>query len=166
MRVLPVLLAVLLVAGCDRIRLPWSERAPEVPVVFAPGDDVTRPEARPEAVAGAAPGAAGRTAAAFDRASPTERAAAQAGAGQAGAFLGETLASLGAPGETGFWLLTGLVRKPMQGRVEIATGQSVGVELRPSGREPGAGSQISLSAMRALDLPLTSLPTLRVFAAR
>jgi hypothetical protein len=90
----------------------------------------------------------GQTAAALDRVSPTERAAAQAGAGQGGSFLGETLASLGAPGETGFWLVTGLVDAPVQGRVETEGGQSVGVELRPSGREPGSGSQISLSAMR------------------
>lgn len=54
----------------------------------------------------------------------------------------------------------------MPGRVETAAGRSVGVELRPSGREPGAGSQISLSAMRALDLPLTALATLRVHALR
>jgi len=36
--------------------------------------------------------------------------------------------------------------------------------LRPSGGEPGAGSQISLAAMRLLDAPLTGLLELSVFA--
>jgi hypothetical protein len=136
-------------------------------VVVDPDDDVTRPEARPDAAAaGARLGATGLTAAAFDRVSPAERAAAQAGAGQPGRPLGETLASLGAPGETGFWLVTGLVTEPTPGRIQAETGASVGVDLRPSGREPGAGSQISLSAMRALDLPLTALAPLQVFSMR
>ena len=170
MRVALSLALLLPIAGCADLRLPWSDRTsdagPEVPVVLAPGEDVPRPEARPGTEATGAPlNVIGQTAAALDRPSPAERAAAQAGAGQAGNFLGETLASLGAPGESGFWLVTGLVSERVSGRVEAAAGQSVGVELRPSGREPGAGSQISLSAMRALDLPLTALPTLRVFVA-
>ncbi len=167
MRVLPPLLAVLLVAGCADLRLPWTDREPPVDVTVAPGDDVPRPQSRPDGTASGAPLAVtGLTAAALDRPSAAERAAAQAGAGQHGSFLGETLASLGAPGETGFWLVTGLVGEPVQGRVETEAGQSVGVELRPSGREPGAGSQISLSAMRALDLSLSALASLRVYAVR
>jgi hypothetical protein len=167
MRALSPLLVVLLVAGCADLRFPWAEREPPVDVTVAPGEDVPRPQSRPD---GAAPGrplaATGLTAATLDRPSATERAAAQAGAGRQGSYLGDTLASLGAPGETGFWLLTGLVSEPVQGRVETESGQSVGVELRPSGRDPGAGSQISLSAMRALDLSLAALAPLRVYAIR
>lgn len=134
---------------------------------MAPDADAPRPETRPDDTATIAPmGASGLTAAALDRPSSAERAAAQAGAGQEGRLLGETLASLGAPGETGFWLVTGLVSEPVQGRVESEAGQSVGVELRPSGREPGAGSEISLSALRALDLSLSALAPLRVYSVR
>lgn len=165
MRLVLSLLFLLFVAGCADMRMPWSEREPAVDVNVAPDADVMRPEARP-ASERASLRTAGQTAAAFDRASSAERAAAQAGAGQKGQLLGDTLATLGAPGETGFWLMTGLVSAPVRGRIETEGGQAVGVELRPSGREPGAGSQISLSAMRALDLPLTALASLRVYALR
>nr|WP_246849340.1 D-galactarate dehydratase [Rubellimicrobium arenae] len=76
--------------------------------------------------------------------------------------LGTTVASLGSPANPGLWLETPLVSEPTQGRVEY-NGQSVALELRPSGGEPGSGSQISLEAMRALGAPLTGLPELTVF---
>jgi len=167
MRFLPPLLALLFLAGCAELRLPWAEREPAVDAAVDPDAEAPRPRARPDEEAAETPLAVtGLTPAALDRPSAAERAAAQAGAGQQGEFLGETLASLGAPGETGFWLVTGLVSAPVQGRVETEAGQSVGVELRPSGREPGAGSQISLSAIRALDLSLAALAPLRVYAVR
>ena len=50
------------------------------------------------------------------------------------------------------------------GRVTTAAGQSVALELRPSGAAPTAGSHLSLAAMRALGLPLGQLATIRVFA--
>jgi hypothetical protein len=158
MRPILLLLSLSLLTGCADIRLPWGERAQRADATVVPAED----EAALAEDVLVEPGDTVETAA-LER--PAERAAAQAGAGQAGAFLGETLASLGAPGETGFWLVTGLVDAPVAGRVESGDGRSVGLELRPSGREPGAGSQISLSAMRALDLPPTALPTLRVFRA-
>jgi len=43
-------------------------------------------------------------------------------------------------------------------------GGALRVELRPSGAPPGAGSQLSLAAFRALDVPLTQLLPLEVFA--
>ena len=49
-------------------------------------------------------------------------------------------------------------------RVVSAGGESVAVELRPSGREAGSGSQISLAALRALGLSLTQLAPLTVYA--
>lgn len=77
--------------------------------------------------------------------------------------LGTTVASLGPPTDTGIWLETPLVTEPTMGRVEYE-GQSVNLELRPSGGEPGSGSQISLAAMRLLGAPLTSLPELTVYS--
>ncbi len=156
-RIIP-LFCLCLFAGCADIRLPWTKTEEPVDVTVAPGQEVMRPEARPGRAGGA------RTADSFDRVDPADRVAAEAPV--AGAYLGETLASLGAPSETGFWLVTGLVRSPVQGRVETAAGRAVGVELRPSGGDSGAGSRISLSAMRSLDLPLTALASLRVYAAR
>jgi hypothetical protein len=76
--------------------------------------------------------------------------------------LGTTVASLGSPTSPGLWLETALVSEPTSGRVEY-NGQTVTVELRPSGGEPGSGSQISLEAMRALGAPLTGLPELNVY---
>ena len=159
MRLCPALSLVLLtglLAGCaGGLSLRPAPAVPEVPVsvIHTPGDDVTRPEPRP----------LGRSAAALDTTSAAERAAAMAGSA-GGRVLGETLASLGAPGEGGFWLRTGLVSREQPGRVVTADGASVAVELRPSGREAGSGSQISLAALRALGLPLTRLAPLTVRA--
>ena len=75
--------------------------------------------------------------------------------------LGTTVASLGTT-DPGLWLETPLVSAPTQGTVEY-NGETVSVELRPSGGEPGSGSQISLEAMRALGAPLTGLPELTVY---
>ena len=159
MRLRPALSLVALtglLAGCaGEFPLRPAPAAPGVPVsvVHDPGDDVTRPEPRPR----------GRGAAAFDTTSPAERAAATAVSAE-GRILGETLSGLGPPGEGGFWLRTGLVSHERPGRVVAAGGASVALELRPSGREPGSGSQISLAALRALGLPLTRLAPLTVRA--
>jgi hypothetical protein len=135
---------------------------PAVAVVQAPGSEVTRPVARGGAGAIAPQG---RTAAALDRTSEAERAAAAAAARSAeGRQLGETLAGLGAPGEPGFWLVTGLVDRVRPGRVVAPSGAALAVELRPSGGAVGGGSQISLPALRTLGLPLAGLSTLQVFA--
>ena len=77
--------------------------------------------------------------------------------------LGTTQASLGSPADPGIWLKTPLVTELTQGRVEYQ-GQSINIELRPSGGEPGSGSQISLPAMRLLEVSLTSIVELTVFA--
>ena len=159
MRLRPALSLVVLtglLAGCaGGFSLRPAPAAPEVPVsvIHAPGDDVTRPEPRP----------LGRSAAALATPSPAARAAATAASG-GGQVLGDTLAGLGPPGEGGFWLSTGLVSRERPGRVVTAGGASVALELRPSGREAGSGSQISLAALRALGLPLTRLAPLTVRA--
>jgi len=166
--ILPFLLLAL--SGCAGGLSPRSA-PPEVPVsvTLEPGEDVLRPVARPatpEARQASAPlRPQGRTADALDTTTARERAAATAEAqGPAGAALGETLAGLGPPTEPGFWLRTGLVDRPRQGRVQTAGGATVRLELRPSGNAPGSGSQISLAAIRALEASLTQLLPLTVFA--
>jgi hypothetical protein len=76
--------------------------------------------------------------------------------------LGTTIASLGPPADPGIWLKTPLVTTLTPGRVEYQ-GNSVNVELRPSGGAAGSGSQISLAAMRLIEAPLTGLPEVTVF---
>jgi len=146
---------------------PFQRVAAPSVAAQSPDADTTRPETRPpeDATAALAPMArtAARTADTLDRTTPEERAAATAPAAD-GARLGDTLASLGNPAEGGFWLRTGLVTETRQGRVEAPGGASVQLELRPSGSAPGAGSQMSLAAFRALDLSLTGLHRIDVFA--
>lgn len=104
--------------------------------------------------------AAAQTADQLDRTSAAERAAALAAAPAAGAELGRVRVSLGSPAEQGFWLKSALVSEVRQGRVSLAGGASVAVELRP-----GAGAaQLSLAAYRALGLGLTDLPEVIVTA--
>jgi len=79
-----------------------------------------------------------------------------------GQSLGQVVGSLGSIAEGGFWLKTPLVAEEMPGRVVVLeTGAAVNVTLRPDG---GGGHRLSLAAMRALDLPLTALPDVEVFA--
>ena len=73
-----------------------------------------------------------------------------------------TLAGLGDPTQPGLWLRTGLVSAVQAGRVTTEAGRTLDLELRPSGGDPGSGSQISLAAMQALGLPLAALASLRV----
>ena len=164
---LVVVAVAVAVAGCSMFQ---RDAAPDA---HAPGGDVAvrtpdaetvRPQSRP-VEREARLGANGLTAASFDTTTEAERVAAIATPSAAGGVLGETLASLGSPAEPGFWLVTGLVSDPGPGRVELIEGNgAVNLELRPSGREPGSGSQLSLAAYQALGLPLTALPRLRVLA--
>tara|TARA_B100000700_G_C14592196_1_gene645153 strand:- start:19 stop:510 length:492 start_codon:yes stop_codon:yes gene_type:complete len=72
-------------------------------------------------------------------------------------FLGEIIVSLGDPAETGFWVKTSLVSTESQGRiVDKSTNKSVDLILLPLEDEENGG-QISLSAMRALEIPITSI---------
>lgn len=164
------LAAVFALSGCA---------SPSLQGLLAPQDAAAAPAA-PEETAAAPPETLdptpppppppeARTADQFDTTSDADRAEAltapdpqEAGAERA---LGTTIASLGDPTDPGIWLKTPLVTDLTEGRVENpATGKSVTLELRPSGGEPGAGSQISLPALRLLEIPLTELPELAVFA--
>lgn len=101
------------------------------------------------------------SAADLDNATASEKTqASRAGSGQ---ILGQTIASLGTPSEPGFWLKTPLVKKESAGVVSsTATGQRIAVTLIPIDGPATAGSRISLSAMRLLDIPLTELAELEV----
>lgn len=140
----------LLLAGCAAVQdgvfgppAPAPEPAPQV----RDGGGQTHPRARPDTgMSGAATPDTGMAEA------------------QGPAFLGVTIASLGAVSEPGMWLRTPLVAAPTEGRVEYpAQGTAVAVELRPLDAAPGAGSRISLAAMRQLEADLTDLPELRVY---
>ena len=148
-----------------------------------PAWQLTPPSAQPDVVEAAAvvpvepvetldptppppPPPAARTVEEFDTTSAEDRAAAvQVVAEPAGErSLGITNISLGPPAQPGIWLETGLVSALAPGRVENpASGNSVNLELRPSGGPATAGSQMSLAAMRLLEVPLTGLIDVEVF---
>ncbi|WP_375280566.1 hypothetical protein [Pseudooctadecabacter sp.] len=105
-----------------------------------------------------------RTVEDFDTTTAEDRQAAVVTAPQSGERrLGTTIASLGSPTDPGIWFKTPLVTAVTQGRIEYE-GNSVAVELRPSGGAAGSGSQISLAAMRLIEAPLTGLPEVVVYA--
>jgi hypothetical protein len=74
--------------------------------------------------------------------------------------LGLVTVALGPPAEQGFWLKSALVAEAGKGWVVTATGAMVAVDLLPA---EGA-AQLSLAAFRALDLALTDLPEVLVYA--
>lgn len=150
---------VILIAGCAAQTPANIERE-------GPAEEVSHPDMRPEARDDSSAGlsALARTADALDTKSEEERRVASARVGAAQTDLGATVASLGSPGEPGFWMKTPLVSSPAQGRVVFpASGKSVNVELVPRPGPATGGSQLSLSAMRAIEAPLTGLPELQVF---
>ena len=154
MRIMVPLL-LLSLAGCAGSPFAGLRGKPPVDTV------ATRPPARPEVVV-AVPVAGATTAAAFDTTTAADKAAAlappPAPAGERS--LGKTAVALGNPAEPGFWLRSALVRVAAKGRVEVAGGASIAVDLIP-----GTGAaQLSLPAFRALKLPLTALPEVTIYA--
>lgn len=110
------------------------------------------------------PPAAARTVTEFDTTTDADRAAAlDVQVDTPSADLGTTLATLGSPTEPGIWLKTPLVDELTPGRVSY-NGTDANVELRPSGGAAGSGSQISLAAMRVLNIPLTEIAEVTVSA--
>lgn len=173
----------MLLMGC-KFSLPFRKAAKPPPVVIAacdptlsacpeilqPDENTIRPRYRPapKDVANIEPAAGegrGQTAESLDASTATERAAAaDVTQTSSESELGKTVASLGAVAEQGFWLKTSLVVSRHEGRVVWASnGNSVKLTLIPKPGKPGSGSQISLAAMRALEIPLTALPELIVF---
>lgn len=157
MRYFVIGLSVLvLISGCDVSNLAPSNPAIQEAEAAQDGDTSN-------ADAPTIPKTA-RTAEAFDITTPAERAAAVQKSPQASIFLGETIASLGNPADAGIWLSTPLVDTVQAGRVQYGDA-SVVVELRPITGEPTGASQLSLSAMRLLQAPLTELVRIDVFAS-
>lgn len=156
-------LALPLLAACDdplfAIQQPTAPDGPAVAATETPVEtlDPTPPPPPP---------ATARTVEEFDTTTAEDRAAAVAVDPQpAGETrLGTTNVSLGSAAEPGIWLKTGLVTSLVPGRVEYpANGNTVNMELRPSGNSPTAASQMSLAAMRLLNIPLTALADVVVF---
>lgn len=134
--------------------------------VRSPSEGQTRPKVRPSQGAIVRPPSGARTAEAFDTTTEDERAAAvqTAQSETQATLLGATIASLGAPSESGIWMKTPLVDGPAKGRVDDpASGGSVAVDLMPLDAPRGAGSQLSLAAMRLLGVGLTDLPEVQVY---
>jgi len=158
---------VSLLSGCGVFPLrqkaaPVSQAVPVVPAASEAAGAQTLPTPPPPR-----PPQNARTAEQFDTTSKADRVAAVVApqAPSAGRALGQTVASLGDPSKPGFWLETPLVSAPSKGRVvNPLTGKAVQLELLPIAGASGAGSRLSLAAMRLLDVSLTDLPTLEVFA--
>jgi hypothetical protein len=160
MKNLALIAATALVAGCAATPQWLSPRS--APTETPPAQ--AAPDAATAAASKVPPNA--RTVDQFDTTSAEDKArAAQPAAG--GTPLGTTIASLGAPGEPGFWIKTPLVTKPGPGRVVYpANGKSVKGDLIPLGGDVGAGSRMSLAALRVIDAPLTGLPEVQVFSLK
>lgn len=132
---------------------------------LAPGGNVLRPKPRPTSMA-PTPSAGARTAEAFDTTSDAERQAATNVSRDVSGErdLGQSIVSLGSPAQSGFWLETSLVTAATPGRVvALATGESVLVELLPMDGPAGAGSRISLAALRLLGVGLTGLHEMQIY---
>lgn len=149
-----VCLFLVLLSGCAEFDVPeWADLndlLPQQNTEFNTEADAPIP------VSGA------RSAEQLDAATAVERSAATSNTA-AGRRLGTTVATLGAPAEQGFWLKTPLIDRETKGVLRSRdTGKRVSVTLIPIDGPPTAGSRISLSAMRALDLPLTALAEIDV----
>ena len=150
------LIALFLLSACSN--LPFGTGTTGKDALTATGQ---RPQARPMSDGIKAPPAGARTVAALDTTTAAQKAAALAPPKPAGErALGKTAVALGNVTEPGFWLRSALVKTPGSGRVVTAKGAEIAVDLIP-----GTGAaQLSLSAFRALSLPLTDLPEVSIFA--
>ncbi|SFS06419.1 D-galactarate dehydratase [Yoonia litorea] len=149
------LLPIALVAGCSSTAIEDLFATPE-PVVETPVATLDPTPPPP-------PAETARTVDEFDTTTAADREAAVTLASAVDASLGTTLATLGSPTEPGIWLKTPLVSALQSGRVTYQ-GNTINVELRPSGGVSGSGSQISLAAMRLLNAPLTEIIEVSVAA--
>lgn len=155
---LALLIPVALLSGCAKIPFLGSKNSAMEPVAAIEMHPLTRPNS--VGVKPPPPGA--RTVTALDTTTAAQKAAALAAPAQPSGErnLGKTAVALGNVTEPGFWLRSGLVKSPGAGRVVTAAGDSIAVDMIP-----GAGaSQLSLAAFRALNLSLTDLPEVTLFA--
>ena len=166
----PIFLTPLLLLGaCSQVSSIFSGPSDTKPAAATASSEDARPQARPAPEAGSGSTAAmssGRSADSLDTTSEEERAAASSAPAAGGETrLGTSVASLGDPARSGFWLETPLVSSETEGRVVFpGTGKSAQVQLIPIEGPATGGSRISLSAMRLIGAPLTDLPTLEVYS--
>lgn len=153
----PILALTLMmpIAGCATLGLN-GPNAPGPATTAAP--DAAAPVAAP------IPKPSAKTADSLDTTTAEQRAEAAKKPVGGETKLGTTIASLGDPADPGFWVKTGLVKSETPGRIEDPkTGKSAKVTLIPSGKAAGSGSEVSLPALRLLEVPLTDLPELTVY---
>jgi hypothetical protein len=153
-----LILPALLLSACANMPFSQGKSAAMEPTAAI----ATHPAPRPNSAGAKAPPKGARTVKALDTTTAAQKAEALAAPAQPGAeqSLGKTAVALGNVTEPGFWLRSGLVKKAGPGRVVTASGGSIAVDLIP-----GEGAaQLSLAAFRALNLPLTDLPEVTIFA--
>ncbi|MFY0309074.1 hypothetical protein ACFMBG_04120 [Leisingera sp. D0M16] len=76
-----------------------------------------------------------------------------------------TVASLGDPSLPGMWMETPLVAAEQQALIRTSRNTQAVVTLKPIPGAESGGSRLSISAMRALGLPLTELAEVQVLPA-
>ena len=159
-----ILMSALLLGGCAELEALFDPDAD--PGIVDAGMPVDPPPETLDPTPPPPPPEDANTVEEFDTTTEEDRQAALDVPDAAGEVeLGRTLVTLGDPADPGIWLSTPLVSELQMGRVEVPeTGATAALELRPSGKEPGAGSEISLPAMRLLEIPLTAIQELIVFA--
>ncbi|WP_424941801.1 D-galactarate dehydratase [Aliiroseovarius crassostreae] len=151
--ILPPAIALIL-SGCAGFDMPQI-----LPMPSNPDANTSRPTA-----SAPPPPANADSAEEFDTTSLEDRQDAVVSAPLGAGAIGKTVATLGDVADAGFWMETPLVSAPKEGRVKSAvTGRTVKVTLRPISGPAGAGSRLSLSALRLLDLPLAGLHELEVY---
>ncbi len=141
----------------------FGQKEPE-PATDVVEEAVIAPDEAAEETVPVAVGAGGATADTLDTTTEAEKQAVTSVSVPTSGLLGETVASLGDPTKPGFWLKTPLVKAETEGRIERDGGAVAQVTLIPLDGEATSGSQISLSAMRALDFSLTDLAVLKVYS--
>lgn len=152
-----ILFPLVAATACTEFQAAFAPPLVETPAIVEPVEtlDPTPPPPPPPTA---------RTVEQFDTTTQEDRQAALATPEPAGEqSLGTTIASLGNPADPGIWVETALVSELKPGRITWQ-GNSVNVELRPSGGAAGSGAEISLAAMRLLTAPLTELPEITVFS--
>ncbi|MEY1555031.1 D-galactarate dehydratase [Yoonia sp. R2331] len=151
-----ILMPALALSACTEFQAAFAPPVVDAPVEPpAPTLDPTPPPPPPPTA---------RTVAEFDTTTAEDREAALAAPEPAGeTALGTAIGALGNPADPGIWVETALVTELKPGRITWE-GNSVNVELRPSGGQAGSGAEISLAAMRLLEAPLVGLHEIMIFA--
>ncbi len=161
-----MIIPILALAGCESPSLQGLFTQAAAPTTEAPAvAPVERPVETLDPTPPPPPPPAARTVEQFDTTTQEDRAEALDVEEPAGEErLGVTNISLGSPADPGIWLKTPLVSELTAGRAEYpVNGNTVNIELRPSGGAAGSGSEMSLAAMRLLEIPLTELADVIVF---